>query len=387
MIARTGAISTGAISSGAPSAEESQRDKVRARRPIVLVTGGAGFIGTNLCLELLDLGCAVRVLDNLSRPGVLANACHLRERGGARLQLLQGDVRRPADVEPAIDAVDGVFHLAAQVAVTTSLMDPTADFEVNARGTLNVLEALRRAGRRVPLLYTSTNKVYGGIEGLRVLRRGRRDQPRDNTLARTGVDERTVEFRTPYGCSKGAAEQYVLDYARCFGLPATVFRMSSIFGPHQRGSADQGWVAHFLTRVLSGEPIEIFGDGCQVRDVLCVDDLVRAFVSFLAEPELLAGRAFNVGGGCTNAVSLLELLDLLGSLTGTRPRLSFSTWRPGDQRWYVSDTRRLYQALGWKPEVPVLEGLVRLHRWLLSERGPRALVSRAAEGPSRSWAC
>lgn len=355
------------------------RDRVAARRPTVLVTGGAGFVGTNLCLELFDLGCRVRVLDNFSRDEASANARHLESQGGALLELVQGDVRRSADVERATSGADAVFHLAAQVAVTTSISDPFEDFEVNARGTLNVLEALRRSGRAVPLLYASTNKVYGCIEGMRVQRRGRRYEPGDVRLARNGLDERLVDFRTPHGCSKGAAEQYVLDYARTFGVPATVFRMSCIFGPHQRGNEDQGWVAHFLIRMLAGEPIAIHGDGCQVRDVLCVDDLVRAFVGFLAQPQVLAGRAFNVGGGSANAVSLLEVVEMMGSLTGQRPRLSFAGWRQSDQRWYVSDTRRLYQALGWKPEVAVLEGLVRLHRWLLSAGRPLPLV-RAGTG-------
>jgi CDP-paratose 2-epimerase len=327
----------------------------------VLVTGGAGFIGTNLCLELLDLGCRVRVLDDLSRPGAADDARHLQEQGAERLELLRGDVRRRVDVERATAGADAVFHLAARDA---------ADSEVSVRGTWNVLEALRRRGRSVPLLHASTKAVYRGVDGLRLLRRGRRYQPCDVRLARTGIDERALEPRAPHGNTTSAAEQSVLDDARDFGLPATVFRMSCVFGAHQRGDADGGWVAHFLARALAGEPIAIRGDGCQVRDVLCVDDLVRAFVGFLAEPELLAGRAFNVGGGCTNAVSLLELLDLVGTLTGTRPRLSFRAWRARDERWYVSDTRRLYQAIAWRPEVSVLEGLGRLHRWLAGERRP-----------------
>jgi CDP-paratose 2-epimerase len=261
-----------------------------------------------------------------------------------------------------------VYHFAAQVAVTTSLDDPVEDFEINARGTLNVLEALRaagRAGEAPPLLYTSTNKVYGNCDDVALAVRGRRYEPTEEGMRASGVgEERPLQFYSPYGCSKGTADQYVLDYAHSFGLPAVVFRMSCIYGPRQFGTEDQGWVAHFLIRALAGRPITLYGDGMQVRDVLFVDDLVDAFL--LAQQRIgeLSGQAFNIGGGPRNATSLLELIDLIGDLHGKRPEVRFGEWRTGDQRYYVSDTRRFQRATGWAPKVGVRDGVEQLYEWL-----------------------
>src|SRR5579885_3112017 len=246
--------------------------------PLTLITGGAGFIGTNLADRLLSQGAPVLVLDDTSRAGVARNLSWLRMRHHGRLQVEIADIRDPAAVRRAVDRADRIFHFAAQVAVTTSLVDPLRDFEINVRGTLNVLEAARAKQRPTPLLFTSTNKVYGALPDVDLVRQGRRYVPADPQLA-GGIDERRpLDFHSPYGCSKGAADQYVLDYARCFGLPAVVFRMSCIYGPHQFGNEDQGWVAHFLIRALRGEPITIYGNGMQVRDILFVDDLVDAFL-------------------------------------------------------------------------------------------------------------
>ena len=245
----------------------------------VLITGGAGFIGTNVAERLLSSGHRVVVLDNLSRAGVDQNARWLQQRHGRSLKVIVGDVREPADVRRAMEGVQHVFHFAAQVAVTTSLADPRTDYEINATGTMNVLEELRHASEGPSLIYTSTNKVYGGLEDVQLRKESKRYVPADERMAGAGVGEdRPLDFHTPYGCSKGAAEQYVIDHARTFGLHAAVFRMSCIYGPHQFGTEDQGWVAHFLIRALEHRPITLYGDGMQVRDVLYVDDLVDAFL-------------------------------------------------------------------------------------------------------------
>jgi CDP-paratose 2-epimerase len=342
----------------------------RPVRPVV-ITGGAGFIGTNLADRLLCDGRRVRLLDNLSRPGVERNLEWLRAQHGERLAVEIADVRDAAAVRKAVRGAEAVFHFAAQVAVTTSLDAPLHDYEVNAGGTLNVLEAVRAAdGEPPPLVFTSTNKVYGGMEDVALRCEGRRYEPADRELAARGFSEdRRLDFHSPYGCSKGAADQYVLDYARSYGLRAVVFRMSCIYGPHQFGTEDQGWVAHFLIRAVEGRPITLYGDGCQVRDVLYVGDLVRAFL--LAEERIdeIGGRAFNIGGGPGNTVSLLEVIDRIGALHGRRPEVAFEGWRTGDQRYYVSDVRRFAAATGWQPRVGVEEGLGNLYNWLLEMRG------------------
>jgi CDP-paratose 2-epimerase len=337
---------------------------------VVLITGGSGFIGTNLADAIASSGRRVRLLDNLSRPGVENNLRWLRETHGDRISIEVADVRDPFAVRRAMAGVETVFHFAAQVAVTTSLDDPVHDFEVNVRGTVNVLEAARTQEERPAVLFTSTNKVYGGMEDVPLRRRGRRYEPSDDTLRGRGFGEaRRLDFHSPYGCSKGAADQYVLDYARSYGMRTAVFRMSCIYGPHQFGTEDQGWVAHFLIRALDEQPITLYGDGMQVRDILYVEDLVRAFL--LAEKNIgsIAGQAFNMGGGPANTVSLLELMDLIGILHERRPRVSFEDWRTGDQRYYVSDFSRFEAATGWRPRVNVREGVGNLYNWLLEFRG------------------
>jgi CDP-paratose 2-epimerase len=263
-----------------------------------------------------------------------------------------------------------VFHFAAQVAVTTSLIDPVEDFAINAQGTLNVLEAVRAQPVPPGLVMTSTNKVYGGLDDVPLTTEGQRYVPTCPELHANGVSEaRPLDFHSPYGCSKGAADQYVRDYARSYCLKTVVFRMSCIYGPHQFGTEDQGWVAHFLLRALKGEPITLYGDGMQVRDILFVEDLVDAFL--LAERHIasLGGRAFNIGGGPGNAISLLDLLDRIETLHGVRPAVEFEDWRTGDQRYYVSDTGQFQQATGWKPKVDAREGIALLYRWLAESRG------------------
>ena len=340
------------------------------REPRVVVTGGAGFVGANLADRLARQGERVLVYDSLARPGVEANAHWLKQRHGPRVQIEIADVRDPYALRDAVGWASAVYHFAAQVAVTTSLEDPGTDFEVNARGTFNLLEALRRRSDPPPLVFTSTNKVYGALEGLALEARTSRYAPADETLASFGITEtQPLAFCSPYGCSKGAADQYVLDFARSFGLPATVFRMSCIFGPRQLGTEDQGWVAHFLRAALRGEPITIYGDGRQVRDLLYVDDLVDALLLTRACIGDLSGQPFNLGGGPRHAASLLEVLRLIERLNGEAPSVAFAPWRPADQLYYVSDTRAFGARTGWSPQVNVETGLMRLWQWLRMQPG------------------
>ena len=340
-----------------------------------LVTGGAGFVGTNLADRLLRDGGEVVVLDDLSRPGVERNLGWLRARHGRRMTFEEADVADSPAVRRAMRGVSQVFHLAGQTAVTTSMVDPMADAHVNLHGTLAVLEEMRRLDDPPAMIFTSTNKVYGGLDDVALEQEDGRYRPADPELLARGVGgDRPLDFCTPYGCSKGAADQYVLDYAHSFGLVTSVLRMSCIYGPHQCGNEDQGWVAHFLIRALGGEPITIYGDGRQVRDVLYVDDLVDAFLRVADHGEQLSGRAFNIGGSPANAVSLLDVLDLIGELVES-PDVEFGEWRSGDQRYYCSDISELRSATGWRPRVGPEEGIRRLHEWLCREREVRVAAS------------
>jgi CDP-paratose 2-epimerase len=336
-----------------------------SRRP-VLITGGAGFIGTNLADRLLRGGRPVRIYDNLSRPGAERNLRWLRAAHGARVRVEQADVQSTASLREALADVGTVFHFAAQVAVTTSLADPRSDFAVNAAGTLNLLELIRETGRRIALVFTSTNKVYGALDDVPLVASATRYHAAADLR---GIDEaRPLSFHSPYGCSKGTADQYVLDYARGYGVDATVFRMSCIYGPHQYGTEDQGWVAHFLIRAQQEVPITIYGDGKQVRDLLYVDDLIDAFL--LAEDHLpeIAGQAFNIGGGPDNTISLCELVEQISALNGDAPEILYGPWRVGDQRWYVSDTGKFERATGWRPKTNVERGIRQLHQWIALNR-------------------
>lgn len=336
----------------------------------VLITGGCGFIGCNLADRLAERGDNVLVLDNLARAGVRENAQWLKSRHGDRVAVTIADIRDPIPIIDAVREARAVLHLAAQVAVTDSVSDPASDFEINARGTLNVLEAVRLHNRSAPLIFASTNKVYGRlIDDSAITLSGRRYVPTSDGLA-GGVSEKTpLDFYSPYGCSKGTADQYVHDYARVFGLRTVVMRMSCIYGPRQFGTEDQGWIAHFLLSAIQRNPLTIYGDGKQVRDALHVSDAIRAWLAALDRIELVRGRVFNLGGGPRNAISLLELIDRIGDLTGRAVAYSFADWRPGDQPWYVTDTSALSDALGWAPQLGFAEGLRSLHTWLQSRFG------------------
>lgn len=334
----------------------------------VLITGGAGFVGSNLALRLAREGKKVLVLDSLSRPGVEQNAEELRRAEPRNIAIQIIDVRDES-AAMAVREASAVVHFAAQVAVTTSLEQPLADFDVNLRGTLNLLEAARRCSHPPTFLFASTNKVYGDLSDVALEPTREAYRPADLGLRRSGIDEsRPLSFHTPYGCSKGAADQYVLDYARSFGIAAASFRMSCIYGPRQLGTEDQGWVAHFLIRALHAQPITIFGDGRQVRDVMFVDDATEVYASALEKPQVVAGKAFNVGGGPDNAVSLLQVLQYIGILLGERLDVRYAPWRAGDQRYYVSDTAKLRAHLALKPATHWQTGIARLAKWLSAGR-------------------
>ena len=317
---------------------------------IALITGGAGFVGSNLAARLLaDPRVHVRVLDNMSRSGVQHNVAWLQGLDtGHRLQVIRSDVRDARSVRDAARGATEIYHFAAQVAVTTSLNDPAQDFQVNALGTLNVLEAARLSGERPFVLFTSTNKVYGSLEHVPVEVAGTRYRAANPDFR--GVDEQErLDFHSPYGCSKGAADQYVRDYARIYDLPTVVLRMSCIAGPRQFGNEDQGWVAHFLYSALAGKPITVYGDGFQVRDVLHVHDLLDAMEAARLHSASTQGQIYNLGGGMERVVSVVDLLQEIQARTGTRLRLRYEATRPGDQPLYISNTGKLTAHTGWHP--------------------------------------
>lgn len=339
-------------------------------RPIV-VTGGAGFIGCNLADAYAGAGVPVRIIDNLARPGVERNLAYLRKKHGAIVEAACVDIRDANALAHALKGARAIFHFAAQVAVTTSLEDPLEDFDVNARGALLILEWVRKHAPKTPLLFASTNKVYGALSDIHFTLGPAACTPADETLARNGVDEtRRLALHTPYGCSKGCADQYVLDYAHSYALRAAVLRMSCIYGPHQFGTEDQGWVAHFISCALSDTPITIYGDGRQVRDILHVSDAVDAYKRALAQIDLICGHPFNLGGGQGNAVSLNILIDYLAEVSGRKIDVSYKAPRKGDQAWFDADTRAFQAATGWRAKLAWKDGVRDLARWLAAEQRP-----------------
>ncbi len=333
-----------------------------------LITGGAGFIGSNYVNRLLARGENVAVYDNLSRRGADTNLAWLRATHGEKsFRLVQGDVRDAALLATAARDADVIVHLAGQVAVTTSVLHPREDFEANALGTFNVLEAARLSGRQPIVLYSSTNKVYGEMEEAQIAegktRYGYADLPH-------GVSEtQPLDFHSPYGCSKGAGDQYVRDYARIYDLPTIVLRQSCIYGPRQFGIEDQGWVAWFIIAAVTGKPITLYGDGKQVRDVLHVDDLLDAYDTVIARIDQSAGQVYNIGGGPDNVLSVwAEFGPLLERLRGAPIPIARAGWRPGDQRVFVSDIRKAGRELGWQPKIGVEEGIEKLYAWVRENR-------------------
>ncbi len=373
---------SGARNHGPPRSQRTPRNghshgSRRARKP-VLVLGGAGFVGTNLAARLLCEGTRVIVLDDLSRHGSERNVAWLSAAFGEALEVRVADVRDGDAVRAAVRRASMVYHFAAQVAVTTSLVDPRADFEVNVGGTLQVLEALRELDEPPPLLFASTNKVYGTMPDLDVAPNGMRYEPIDPDVRRNGISEtRPLDCYT-HGCSKGAADQYVLDFARNYDIPAVVFRMSCIYGPRQNGSEHQGWLAHLLRNALRNEPIRIFGDGMQVRDLLYVTDLVDALLLVRDRARDLIGRAFNIGGGTDNSISLREFVQLAAELFAVETEAEYHPSRPGDQLYFVSDSRAFREAVGWRPRVGVREGIERVADWMLEGVATESAATKAA---------
>lgn len=332
------------------------------------ITGGAGFIGSNYAYRLLQRGEQVTIFDNLSRDGASRNLKWLEESFGPKaFRLIVADVRESARLTEAIRGSDVIVHLAGQVAVTTSVTHPRQDFEANALGTFNVLEAARLSGENPILLYASTNKVYGGMEDVPVVERPTRWEYA--SLPHGCPESQPLDFHSPYGCSKGTGDQYVRDYARIYGLRSVVFRQSCIYGPRQFGIEDQGWVAWMVIAAITGRQITIYGDGKQIRDVLYVDDLLNAYDAAIERIETAAGQVYNIGGGPGNAMSIwAEFGPLLESLLGRPILVARGDWRPGDQKVFIADIRKAERDLGWKPKVGVQQGVTRLFDWVQANR-------------------
>ena len=328
-----------------------------------LITGGGGFIGINLAAYYLANKKRVTIFDNFSRAGSEENVRWLKNRYGDRLTVVTGDVRRvDRHFLELVANSEVVFHLAAQVAVTTSVTNPREDFDVNALGTFNILEAVRLSSSKPIVVYSSTNKVYGKMADLKVIEADGRYAYGN---CANGISEtHPLDFYSPYGCSKGTGDQYVIDYARIYGLRTVVFRQSCIYGPHQFGIEDQGWVAWFAIQAMQNRPVTIYGDGKQVRDVLYVEDLIMAYNAAINNISKITGKAYNIGGGSKNTLSLLELIDFLGKHFGQRLKYSFEEWRPGDQLIYISDIRKAKADFGWEPSVKPHEGIKKLLEWV-----------------------
>jgi len=333
----------------------------------ILITGGCGFIGANYTDRLLARGERVVVFDNLSRRGSEKNAEWLREKYGARFELIRADIRDARAIADAAREADAIFHFAAQVAVTTSVADPRTDFEINALGTFNALEAARLSGHNPIFLFASTNKVYGGMDDVIVVEKPTRYAYRD--LIGGVSEQQPLDFHSPYGCSKGAADQYVRDYHRIYGVRTVVFRQSAIYGYRQFGVEDQGWLAWFIIAAVLGKPITIYGDGKQVRDMLFIDDLMDAYDAVLARIDQIAGQVYNIGGGPHNTTSVwTEFAPMLEKLLGKPIPFTYGDWRPGDQRVCVYDISKAKRELGWEPKISVPDGVERLYRWVVENK-------------------
>jgi CDP-paratose 2-epimerase len=342
------------------------------RKPLpqsLLVTGGAGFIGCNFVDRALSRGAKVTILDDLSRAGSIKNLEWLKERHGKKVELIQGSITDAELVRQATADVEAVAHFAAQVAVTTSVADPRTDFEINVLGSFNVLEGARLSGNQPHVIYSSTNKVYGGLEDVPTIELENRYA--FESLPFGVSEEAPLDFHSPYGCSKGAADQYFRDYYRIYGLPTTVFRQSCIYGPRQMGVEDQGWVAWFVIALVTGKPLTIYGDGKQVRDLLYIDDLLNAFDAAYMRPDRSAGQIYNMGGGIENSISIwMEFKPIVEAALGHEvPEPQFGEVRPGDQPIFVADTTKAADELGWEPGVGVWEGIAKLTDWVKANRG------------------
>lgn len=330
-----------------------------------LITGGAGFIGSNYAHRLLSRGEKVVILDNLSRHGTPNNLKWLQDSFKKdSFVFIQEDIRNSAALESTARSIDVIVHLAAQVAVTSSVTDPREDFDANALGTFNVLEAARKSGRQPIFIFASTNKVYGGMEDLKLRELDTRYEFVDFP---NGIDEnRNLDFHSPYGCSKGCGDQYVRDYARIYQLPSVVFRQSCIYGQRQFGVEDQGWVAWFVIAAILNKTISIFGDGKQVRDLLFIEDVLDAYDLAVSRIDDVKGQVFNLGGGAANSISIWrEFQPILERIMHKKINWKAFDWRPGDQKIYISDTTKFHKATGWKANIDVKRGIQLLAEWVM----------------------
>jgi len=336
----------------------------------ILVTGGAGFIGSNLVDYFSEKGHKITILDNFSRNGSEINAEYLLKKH-ENLDIKRGDIRDIETIKNILkrEKIDIIFHTAGQTAVTTSVENPREDFEVNALGTFNILEAVRLSKYKPPVIFSSTNKVYGNnVNKIPINEKEKRYKFGDKKF-KLGIPEdfpTDANEHTPYGCSKYTADIYMRDYYEIFGLKTVVFRLSCIYGPMQNGTEDQGWLAHFLISGVKNKPITIFGDGKQVRDVLFVSDLNRLFELALEKIDKVSGEVYNVGGGYKNTLSLIELLELMGK-NNIKPKYSFSDWRPADQKVYISDIRKAKRDFGWEPKIGPEEGFGKFLKWFKNQ--------------------
>lgn len=334
----------------------------------ILITGGAGFIGTNAATYYLKKGHQVRILDNFQRKGSKANVKFLKHVGKSNLEVLHADIRFDnKKLNKAVKNADFILHLAGQVAVTTSVQNPREDFESNALGTFNVLDAIRISQQHPFLIYSSTNKVYGHLDNLPIVEKKNRYAFKN---LKYGIsEEQQLDFHSPYGCSKGAADQYVRDFHRIYGLDTVVFRQSCIYGPHQFGIEDQGWVAWFIIAIVLNKKITIYGNGKQVRDVLYIEDLLSAYDMAYKKKKKTSGQIYNIGGGQSNTLSIWnDFKPILEEIFKKTIPVTFSTWRPGDQPIYVSDIRKAEKDFGWKPKVIVKEGISALSQWIIENK-------------------
>jgi len=340
----------------------------------IIVTGGAGFIGCNVVTHFAKKGWEVSIVDNLSREGTNYNLEWLRNR--VKFNFYQYDMQDAGKVLSVVREVkpDAVIHLAGQVAVTTSVAEPRADFESNAFGTFNLLEAIRQVVPDATAIYSSTNKVYGLLHAVPWIEKDRRYAFENHPFGIS--EEQPLDFHSPYGCSKGSADQYFLDYARIYGLKTIVFRQSCIYGHRQLGIEDQGWVAWFIIAHVLNKGVTVYGNGKQVRDLLFIEDLVDAFELALEKARDVAGQTFNIGGGAANTVSLVEFIEFLEKLSGRPMPVNYSDWRPGDQPIYISDIRKAGDLLGWRPKISVNNGLAKLYNWVMNNRSMFADIHR-----------
>lgn len=338
--------------------------KFRKSMQTILITGGAGFIGVNLASHFLkQKNSKIIIFDNLSRLGAQGNLKWIKQNAPANsLEFVKANLKNYQKLKNCVKRSDKILHMAAQVAVTLSVKNPREDFESNCLGTFNLLEAMRETKSQAPMIYASTNKVYGDMEELKIKKLKYRYAYQD--YAQGITEQRQLDFHSPYGCSKGAADQYVRDYSRIYGLNTIIFRQSCIYGPRQMGHEDQGWVAWFAIASLLKKRLTVYGDGKQVRDVLYIDDLVRAMEMAISKIQKIKGRIYNIGGGPKNTMSLLELIGYLEKFLGRKIKYGFDDWRPGDQKVYVSNIQKAQKEFGWEPKIVPKQGVENLVRWV-----------------------